>query len=57
MEKVYPRVARTDTSCLYLRKAGGRVAYFPFDIDRTFWEVLSGDHLKMLREYGLVGEP
>jgi hypothetical protein len=49
MEKVYPRVARTDTSCLYLRKAGGRVAYFPFDIDRTFWEVLSGDHLKMLR--------
>jgi hypothetical protein len=49
MEKVYPRVARTDTSCLYLRKAGGRVAYFPFDIDRTFWEVLSGDHLQMLR--------
>jgi hypothetical protein len=25
------------------------VAYFPFDIDRTFWEVLSGDHLKMMR--------
>jgi Hypothetical glycosyl hydrolase 6/Beta-galactosidase trimerisation domain len=49
MEKVYPRVARSDTSCLYLRKSGGRVAYFPFDIDRTFWEVLSGDHLKMLR--------
>ncbi|HKO17899.1 MAG TPA: beta-galactosidase trimerization domain-containing protein, partial [Acidobacteriaceae bacterium] len=49
MEKVYPRVAKTDVSCLYLRQAGGRVAYFPFDIDRTFWEVLCEDHLKMMR--------
>ncbi len=49
MEKVYPRVAKTDISCLYLRQAAGRVAYFPFDIDRTFWEVLSADHLKMMR--------
>jgi hypothetical protein len=49
MEKVYPRVPRTDISCLYLRQPAGRVAYFPFDIDRTFWEVLCADHLKMLR--------
>lgn len=50
MEKVYPRVEKTDISCLYLRQQGaGRVAYFPFDIDRTFWEVLSADHLKMMR--------
>jgi putative glycosyl hydrolase-like family 6 (GHL6) protein/glycosyl hydrolase family 42 (putative beta-galactosidase) len=49
MEKVYPRVANTDISCLYLRKPAGRVAYFPFDIDRTFWEVLSEDHLKVMR--------
>jgi hypothetical protein len=49
MEKVYPRVARTDISCLYLRQAGGRVAYVPFDLDRTFWEVLNGDHLKMMQ--------
>ena len=28
---------------------GGRVVYFPWDIDRTFWEVLSVDHLKLLR--------
>jgi hypothetical protein len=49
MEKVYPRVGKTDVSCLYMRQVGGRVAYFPFDIDRTFWEVLSGDHLKMMR--------
>ena len=49
MEKVYPRTGKTDISCLYLRKPGGRVAYFPFDIDRTFWEVLCADHLKMMR--------
>ena len=49
MEKVYPRVPRTDISCLYLREAGGRLAYFPFDIDRTFWEVLATDHLQVLR--------
>ena len=49
MEKVYPRLPKTDISCLYLRQPAGRVAYFPFDIDRTFWEVLCGDHLKMLR--------
>jgi hypothetical protein len=49
MEKVYPRTAKTDISCLYLRRPGGRVAYFPFDIDRTFWEVLCEDHLKVLR--------
>ncbi|HEX9201239.1 MAG TPA: hypothetical protein VF865_16890, partial [Acidobacteriaceae bacterium] len=49
MEKVYPRVAQTDISCLYLRQPAGRVAYFPFDIDRTFWEVLSEDHLKIMR--------
>lgn len=49
MEKVYPRVPRTNISCLYLRERGGRVAYFPFDIDRTFWEVLNADHLKMMQ--------
>ena len=49
MEKVYPRTARTDISCLYLRQPAGRVAYFPSDIDRTFWEVLCVNHLKLLR--------
>jgi hypothetical protein len=49
MEKVYQRVPKTNISCLYLRKPAGRVAYFPFDIDRTFWEVLCMDHLKLLR--------
>ena len=50
MEMVYPRVARTDIAQVFLREHGqGRVAYFPWDIDRTFWEVLSPDHGKLLR--------
>ncbi|HEX8871479.1 MAG TPA: hypothetical protein VF758_01860, partial [Candidatus Acidoferrum sp.] len=27
----------------------GRVVYFPWDIDRVFWEVLAEDHGKLLR--------
>ena len=50
MEDVYPRVAHTDTRELYLREVGrSRVAYIPWDIDRTFWEVLSPDHGRLLR--------
>jgi hypothetical protein len=50
MEDVYPRVARTDTRELYLRDLGAsRVVYFPWDIDRTFWDVLAVDHLRLLR--------
>lgn len=50
MEDVYPRVPKTDTRELYLRDLGrSRVVYFPWDIDRTFWEVLAVDHLTLLR--------
>jgi hypothetical protein len=49
MENVYPQTARTNISCLHLRQPAGRGAYFPFDIHRTFWEVLCVDHLKLLR--------
>ena len=50
MEDVYPRVPRTETRELYLREAGrGRVVYIPWDIDRTFWEVLAVDHGRLLR--------
>jgi hypothetical protein len=50
MEDVYPRVARTDTRELYLRDLGrSRVVYVPWDIDRTFWEVMCVDHLRLLR--------
>jgi hypothetical protein len=71
MEKVFPRVEKTDVAQVYLRElvaadvsrlnssnppstinhpqSLGRVVYFPWDIDRTFWEVLSVDHFKLLR--------
>jgi len=51
MEKVYPRQPKTNVAGVYLRDLApaGRVAYFPWDIDRTFWEVLSVDHFKLLR--------
>ncbi len=44
------RRPRTDIPQVFLRERGaGRVVYFPWDVDRTFWEVLSVDHLKLLR--------
>ena len=50
MEDVYPRVAKTDSREIYLRDLGrSRIAYIPWDIDRTFWEVMSVDHGRLLR--------
>jgi hypothetical protein len=50
MEDVYPRVPRTETRELYLRDLGrSRVVYFPWDIERTFWDVMCVDHLRLLR--------
>jgi hypothetical protein len=50
MEEVFPRVPKTDIPEVFVRETGkGRVVYFPWDIDRTFWEVLSVDHAKLLR--------
>ena len=50
MEDVYPRVPETNIRGLYLREVGkGRVAYFPGDIDRTFWQIMCVDHGKLLR--------
>lgn len=50
MEKVYPREPKTDIAEVYLQEFGaGRVVYFPWDIDRTYWEVLCLDHFKLLR--------
>jgi len=45
MEEVYPRDTRTDIPGVMVRPVGaGRVVYFPWDIDRTFWEVMSPDY-------------
>jgi hypothetical protein len=50
MEDVYPRKPETDIRELYLREQGkGRIAYFPGDIDRSFWQIMSVDHGKLLR--------
>jgi len=50
MEEVFPRVPKTDIPEVYVREIGkGRVVFFPWDIDRTFWELLSVDHGKLLR--------
>ncbi|HTO02511.1 MAG TPA: beta-galactosidase trimerization domain-containing protein, partial [Opitutus sp.] len=50
MEKVFTKVPRTDIPQVFLREIGqGRVAYLPWDIDRTFWEILDVDHGKLLR--------
>jgi hypothetical protein len=50
MEHVYPRVPDTDIRELYLGETGkGRIAYFPGDIDRSFWQIMCTDHGKLLR--------
>jgi hypothetical protein len=50
MEEVFPRVPRTNIPGVFAREVGrGRVVYFPFDLDRTFWEVLAADHGQLLR--------
>jgi hypothetical protein len=51
MEDVYPRTGdgATDTRELYLREVGkGRVAYIPGDIERSYWQIMSSDHGRLL---------
>ena len=60
MEKVYPRVEHTEVPGVYLQRFGkGKVAYFPWDIDRTYWDVLNVDHGRLLWnaiEWALEGD-
>jgi len=50
MEKVFPRQEKTDIPGVFLRQRDrGRVVYFPWDIDRSFWEFLCVDHGRLLR--------
>ncbi len=50
MEEVFPRAATSQDAGVFLREVGhGRVVYFPWDIDSTFWEVMDVDHAKLLR--------
>ena len=50
MEKTYWTVNQTDIHGVYFRQIGkGRVVYFPWDIDRLYWEVMAQDHGILLR--------
>jgi hypothetical protein len=50
MEEVFARPTNEHDPGVYLNEVGrGRVIYFPWDIDRTFWEVLNVDHAHLLR--------
>ncbi|HTH81643.1 MAG TPA: alpha-amylase family protein [Mucilaginibacter sp.] len=49
MEDVYTRKPDSDIRELYLsQKGNSRVAYIPWDIERTFWQYLTPDHGKLL---------
>jgi hypothetical protein len=49
MEMVYPRIKHTDKAAVFLKDMGhSRVVYFPWDIERTFWEMMNCDHLALL---------
>jgi hypothetical protein len=50
MEEVYPRVTKTNIAEIFLSERGpSRVVYFPWDIDRAFWEVMGVDHGRLLK--------
>lgn len=50
MEKNISPVERTDIPGVYLRQLGeSRIVYFPWDIDRIFWDVMADDHGRLLR--------
>jgi hypothetical protein len=50
MEKAYPRSRDSNVPAVYARAFGkGRVVYLPENIDATFWQCSSGDHLSLLR--------
>jgi hypothetical protein len=45
MEEVYVRDMKTDIPGVMIHASGsGRVVYFPWDIDRTFWEIMCQEH-------------
>jgi hypothetical protein len=58
MERVFTTTPHTNIPAVFMKEHGkGRVVYFPMDIDRTFWEVLSTDHLALLRNAILWAAP
>jgi hypothetical protein len=48
-ELAYPPVSHTDEPAVVLRESGSsRIAYFPGDIERTYWLTGHGDLLRLL---------
>lgn len=50
MEEVFPRPDKAKEAAVFINTfAQGRVVYFPWDVARTFWEVLNVDHGNLLQ--------
>jgi len=50
MEECFPRPVKTHDAGVFVRTIGrGRAIYFPWDIGRSYWEVLDAGHAKLLR--------
>ncbi|WP_420138333.1 alpha-amylase family protein [Sphingomonas sp.] len=50
MEKAFPRSRDSAAPAVFARRYGkGHVVYFPENIDASFWQCSSGDHLSLLR--------
>jgi hypothetical protein len=50
MEEVYPRQPRTGIPEVFPRQVGtSRLVYIPWDVDRTYWEVMCVDHGKFMQ--------
>lgn len=50
MEEVFPRPIKKKEAGVLVRELGkGRIVYFPWDVDRTFWEILAADHCRLLQ--------
>jgi hypothetical protein len=49
MEKTFWTVEKTDIPDVFMNQVGaGRVVYFPWDIDRVYWDVMAHDHQRLL---------
>jgi hypothetical protein len=61
MERNISPVERTDVAGVYLRQDGpSRIVYFPWDVDRLYWEIMADDHGRLLRnaiEFAANEEP
>jgi hypothetical protein len=49
MEKTFWTIDKTDIPDVFMNQVGkGRVVYFPWDIDRVYWDVMAYDHGRLL---------